>query len=137
MLKPHINPPTVRRRTLDALVDRLVAYDVLVEVGIGERTDLAAALAEDREVRATDVVDRAVPDGVAFHLDDVTDPDRSVYAGADVVYALNLPPELHRPTRDVADAHGAALCFTTLGGDAPAIPATPETLPGETLFWAD
>ena len=128
MLKPHINPPTVRRETLYALVDRLCRYDVLVEVGIGERPALAAALAEQCSVRATDVVERAVPEGVEFHVDDVTDPDPTVYAGAEAIYALNLPPELHRPASHVADDHGAVLAFTTLGGDAPAVPASPETL---------
>jgi len=137
MLKPHINPPTVRRETLDALVDRLGRYDLLVEVGIGQRPALAAALAERSSVRATDVVERAVPEDIAFHVDDVTDPDPAVYAGADAIYALNLPPELHRPAADIAEDHGAVLAFTTLGGDAPAVPSTPETLPGETLFWAD
>lgn len=131
-----INPPTVRPQTLSALADRLGRFDVLVEVGIGRRTDLAAALVEGREVRATDVVERAVPPGVTFHVDDLTDPDPAVYAGADAIYALNLPPELHRPARSLAEAHDAAFAFTTLGADAPEVPAEPETLPGETLFWA-
>jgi len=126
----------MRAATRDALVDRLRRFSVLVEVGIGRRPDVAGALAADREVRATDVVERAVPAGVAFFVDDVTDPDPTVYAGADVVYALNLPPELHRPALAVARAHGAAFAFTTLGGDAPEVPVRPETLPGETLFWA-
>lgn len=133
-----INPPTVRRRTRDALADRLGRFGALVEVGIGERTDLAAALAgAGSDVRATDVVERAVPPGVAFVVDDVTEPDPAVYADADAIYALNLPPELHRPTLAVAEAHGAAFAFTTLGADAPEVPAEPETLPGETLFWAN
>jgi len=132
-----INPATVRRRTRDALADRLGRFGLLVEVGIGNRTDLAAALAEGgREVRATDVVERGVPPGVEFFVDDVTDPDPSVYAGADAVYALNLPPELHGPALAVAEEHDAAFAFTTLGADAPEVPAEPETLPGETLFWA-
>ena len=132
-----INPPTVRPNTLAALADRLGRFDALVEVGIGNRTDLAAALSEaGPDVRATDVVEREVPPGVAFVVDDVTEPDPSVYAGAEVIYALNLPPELHRPTLAVAEDHGAAFAFTTLGADAPEVDAEPETLPGETLFWA-
>lgn len=129
-------PPAVRQRTLDALVDRLEHFPVLVEVGIGRRTDLAGTLSETCEVRATDVVEREVPAGVAFFLDDVTDPDPSVYADADAIYALNLPPELHRPALGVARQHDAVLAFTTLGGDAPELSVRSETLPGETLFWA-
>ena len=106
-------------------------------MGIGRRTDVASGLVDaGRTVRATDVAARDVPAGVAFSVDDVTDPDPAVYAGVDAVYALNLPPELHGPVLAVAEAHGAVFAFTTLGNDAPAVPAEPETLPGETLFWA-
>lgn len=79
---------------------------------------------------ATDVHEQTVPDGVSFVRDDVTDPTRSVYDGADVIFARNLPPELHRPVRRVAREVGAACWFTTLGGDPPMVPVEPEQLPG-------
>jgi len=127
----------VSRRSTDALADRLARYDSVVEVGIGRRTDVARALAERGvAVTATDVHDRAVPDGVTFVVDDVTDPDPAVYADADAVYALNAPPELHRPLRDVASAADADLLFTTLGGDQPSISVDRETMPGDTLYRA-
>ncbi|PSP83379.1 hypothetical protein BRC83_07205 [Halobacteriales archaeon QS_1_68_17] len=127
----------MRRDTRDALAARLRRFDRLVEVGIGRRTDLAAALADaGATVVATDLRERPVPPGVTFVRDDVTDPDPSVYAGADAVYALNLPPELHRPARDAALAADAAFLFTTLGAEPPAVPAASETLPGETLYRA-
>jgi uncharacterized UPF0146 family protein len=118
-----------------ALVDRLSGYDELVEVGVGERPDVAAALA-DRGcgVTATDVHDRDVPAGVRFVRDDVTDPDAGVYGNADAVYALNCPPELQRPLADAAAAVGADCLFTTLGADPAVVDARPETLPGTTLF---
>ncbi|MFC7044474.1 UPF0146 family protein [Halobacteriaceae archaeon GCM10025711] len=120
-----------------ALVDALAGYDRLVEVGIGRRTDVAAGLvAAGATVTATDVVDRSVPDGVRFVRDDVTAPDPSVYVDADAVYALNLPPELHRPTWDVARESDAAFLFTTLGMDPPTVPVERRTLPVETLFVA-
>lgn len=87
-------------------------------------------------LHATDVHDRPVPAGVRFVRDDVTDPDESVYRDAEVLYALNLPPELHRPTWTLARRVGVDFCFTTLGGDAPSVPVDSETLPGETLFRA-
>ncbi|MFB6170373.1 MAG: UPF0146 family protein [Haloarculaceae archaeon] len=119
-----------------ALVARLGEYDTLVEVGVGRRHDVARALAERGcEVTATDVHERSVPD-VAFVRDDVTDPDPAVYAGADAVYALNLPPELQGPTLAVAADAGADCLFTTLGGDPATVPVERETLPGETLFRA-
>lgn len=126
----------MRPATRDALVDRLTRYDRVVEVGVGNRPDVAGALADRLAVTATDVHDRPVPDGVRFVRDDVTTPDESVYRGADAIYALNLPPELHRPAWTLARRVGADFLFTTLGGDVPAVPTTPETLPGETLFRA-
>ena len=108
-----------------------------MEVGVGRRTDVAAALADaGARVTATDVHSRDVPDGVRFARDDICDPDPAVYREADAVYALNLPPELHRPALAVARDHDAAFLFTTLGGDQPAVRVARETLPGETLFVA-
>jgi hypothetical protein len=121
-----------------ALVARLARFERVVEVGIGNRSDVAAGLAaRGVDVTATDVHDRPVPEGVRFVRDDVTDPDPSVYADADAVYALNCPPELQRALAAVARDAGAACLFTTLGGDPAAVPATPETLPGDTLFVVD
>jgi uncharacterized UPF0146 family protein len=123
-----------------ALVDRLATDDTLVEVGIGNRPAVAAALADRGcTVTATDVSDREVPASVAFVRDDVTDPDPAVYADADTIYALNCPPELHRPVRDVAREADADFLFTTLGGDPPLVPVARESLhgTGETLFLAE
>jgi hypothetical protein len=129
--------PDVHTDTLTALVARLGRFDTLVEVGIGRRTAVAAALAnEGATVTATDIHEQSVPAGVAFARDDVTAPDRSVYADADAIYALNLPPELHRPARDLAWSVDAVFLFTTLGGDQPAVAVDRETLPGETLYVA-
>ena len=118
-----------------ALVDRLARYDELIEVGVGTRPEVAAALADRGcRVTATDLHDRPVPSPVRFVRDDVTDPDPSLYAGADAVYALNCPPELQRPLADAARAAGAECLFTTLGADPAVVEATPETLPAGTLF---
>ncbi|ELY92595.1 hypothetical protein C483_07599 [Natrialba hulunbeirensis JCM 10989] len=123
------------RRNQTTLTAILAAYDRLVEVGIGRRTDVAAALAERGcTVTATDIYDRDVPEGVRFVHDDIVDPDPSIYADADAIYARNLPPELHRPARDVAREAGADLLFTTLGGDQPAIPVERRTIETGTLY---
>ncbi len=120
----------------DAIVERLSAFDRVVEVGVGNRPGVAAALADRGvDVTATDVVDREVPDGVHFVRDDVTEPDPSVYAGADAVYALNCPPELHRPAWAVARGADAAFLFTTLGGDEPVIPVERTSLPGSVTLY--
>ncbi len=122
----------------DELAAELSTYDPLVEVGIGRRTDVARALvARGRRVTAADIYPREVPDGVGFVLDDVTDPDLAVYADAGAIYALNCPPELHRPVWEVTRRVDAAFLFTTLGTDQPAVPVSRRTLPGETLFVAE
>lgn len=119
------------------LVDRLAGYDRLVEVGVGNRTDVAADLTErGRSVIATDIHDRSTPSGVRFVRDDVTDPEVAVYRKAEAVYSLNCPPELQRPLIDVAADADADCFFTTLGSDPAVIDATPETLADETLFGA-
>jgi len=124
--------------TTTSLVARLARFDRVVEVGVGRRPEIAAALADRGvSVTATDVHERWVPDGVRFVRDDATDPDRRVYVGADALFARNLPPELHRPVRDIARDVDARFLFTTLGAEGPAVPAEPETLPGTTLFAAE
>jgi len=122
----------------DALVGRLSDYERVVEIGIGRRTAVARALAAAGvAVTATDVRERAVPPGVTFVVDDVTDPDRSVYAGADALYARNLPPELQRPALSLARDAGAPLLFTTLGGDPAVVPVSRDPIPGGTLYVGD
>lgn len=123
--------------TVAAIADALSPFENLVEIGIGTRTDVAATLAEaGKQVTATDVVPREVPEGVRFVRDDVTDPDLAIYEDADAIYGLNLPPELHRPTDRLARRVGAAFLFTTLGGDEPAVDVTPRTIPRDTIYRA-
>ena len=123
--------------TCDAIVDRLADATAVVEVAIGERTDVVAALAERGVgVMATDVRDRAMPAGVRFVRDDLTEPDASLYRGAEIVFAQNLPAELQRPALKLTETVGAQFVFTTLGGEEPVVPVVRETLPGETLYRA-
>ncbi len=125
-----------------ALVARLSGYASAVEIGVGRRPDVAAGLADAGvAVTVTDVVDRDVPAEVSFVRDDVVAAARRAGPGgvydADLVYGLNLPPELHRPALSVARAVDADFLFTTLGYDSPAVPCTAESLPGgATLYVA-
>ena len=122
--------PTARGR----IADRLAGFETLLEVGIGERDAVAAALnARGRDVTAIDVSDaaaRAVPEGVRFRRADVTavaaagDPvaDLSLPRAPEVVYACNLPAELQRSTRRLAARTDAVCAFTTLGFEEPVVP---------------
>lgn len=119
----------------DAVAGALPAGERAVEVGVGTHPEVATALAAAGvEVVVTDIVDRTVPASVSFVRDDVTDPDSAVYRGADLVYAIHCPPELHGSLVGVADRVGATCRFTTLGGDPPTVPATPASVAGTTLF---
>ena len=125
----------MRTETRRALRDRLSTFDRVVEVGIGNRPGAARALADSGvEVVATDLRERPVSDDVEFVVDDVTDPDRAVYADTQAIYALNCPPDLHRPIHDLAGRLDVPFLFTTLGGDPPTVPVERETIPGDTLF---
>lgn len=118
------------RATDRLLVGRLSDAGRILEVGIGDRSGVAAGLAAaGADVRATDVRECSVPDAVRFRLEDVTTvDDLDEFHDVDVVYALNCPPELHRPLRELAERVGAACYFTTLGTDQPAIPVEREQL---------
>jgi hypothetical protein len=117
------------------ILDVLAAHDRLVEVGIGHRTDLAAALTERGcAVTATDVVPREVPAGVGFVVEDLLDPEMGHYADAEAIYALRLPPELQRPAAALADRLGLPLYFTTLGGDPAVVEHEPRTVQSGTLY---
>ncbi|QCC60887.1 hypothetical protein DVR14_10930 [Natrinema thermotolerans] len=119
------------------MLEVLADYDRVVEIGIGRRTDLARALADRGvAVTATDVHERDVPTGVAFVRDDIVNPEPSVYADADAIYARNLPPELHCPALEVARTTDADFLFTTLGGDPSAVPVERKTIETGTLYVA-
>ena len=136
MLLPVVKS-CVRDATCTALVSQLSDYDALVEVGIGRRTAVAEGLTDRGcAVTATDIHEYETPAGVQFVRDDVTAPDRSVYASADAIYALNLPPELHRPAWTLARNAGVPLHFTTLGVEQPTIPVDRKTVPDETVYTA-
>jgi len=136
-MRPGQLKTSVLDATRDTLVDRLSGYDRVVEVGIGHNPTVAAGLAQAGvAVTATDIYLCEVPSSVTFAVDDLTSPERALYVDADAIYALNLPPELHRPAADLARDVAADLLFTTLGADPPVVPVTREQLPGETLFVA-
>jgi uncharacterized UPF0146 family protein len=125
-----------------ALVSRFSGYASVVEIGIGRRPDVAAGLADAGvSVTATDIAAVDVPPSVSFVRDDIVAASERDHPGetyeADLLYGLNLPPELHRPALDVAEAVGADFLFTTLGYDPPAVPCETASLPeGGTLYVA-
>lgn len=120
------------RTTNPLLVSRLSDAERLLEVGIGDRTGVGAGLAAaGADVRATDVRSVEVPADIWFRVEDLTaHGEVDEFHDVDIVYALNCPPELHRPLQELAAAVAADCYFTTLGTDPPAIPVEQEALTG-------
>ncbi|MFC7204656.1 UPF0146 family protein [Haloferax namakaokahaiae] len=132
----------MRNSLRDAIAAQLADYERVLEVGIGRNPDVAESVAaRGVEVTAVDVREFPVPDGVRLVIDDVFSRADAAglgpYAGVDVVYALNLPIELHRPVASIARRAGAEFYFTTLGYDEPSIPVRRISLDGDTLYVAE
>lgn len=156
-------PPAVVPSSRSPLVDELAAFDRLLEIGVGERPEVARALARRGcDVVAIDVDSAAVDDrepvpngdaaefgslrfrrGDVVALAETADPLGALANGAgppidgiDAVYGLNLPAELQRPAVELAERLGAACLFTTLGFEEPVVPVKRRPLGAETLYVA-
>ena len=128
------------------LADRLAGYDSLLEVGVGRRPDIAAALADaGSRVVAIDVDPEVVAEARAGAQTDVTVIHADVVSLADqqqlpfeydvdAVYARNLPAELQRPSQQLARRVDADLLFTTLGFEEPVIPVERDHLERDVLY---
>jgi uncharacterized UPF0146 family protein len=131
-----------------SLVDRLAALadaraaqsggdGPVVELAVGRRADVAAALADrGLEVLATDLRDRSTPDAVTFVRDDLTAPTVAHYADATLLFARNLPAELQGPAASLATRVDAPLYFTVLGAEEPIVPVERESVREGTLYRA-
>ena len=143
-----------------ALAEELARHDRLLEVGVGDRPEVARSLAErGREVVAIDVAvgERTLAAAQETEAVAVAGSLRAVEADVlalaaaraedgvrragirdefDAVYACNLPAELQRPTVALAERLCAACLFTTLGFEEPTVPVRRRTLPETTVYVA-
>lgn len=107
----------------------------VVEVGVGERDEVARILAaKGYKVTVTDVRDVETADKILFVQDDVTEPNLSVYEGADLICSLRPPYELHGPIEDVAQEVGASLVISSLDDEAGSVDADLINYEGDALF---
>ena len=84
-----------------------------VEVGVGRRREVLEALRSlGVEVTAVDVVPMR---GVV--VDDVLEPELSVYSGAELIYSLRPPPELYPHLIKLAERVGASLVIVPMSTD--------------------
>lgn len=128
-----------------ACVDSVVGYVVeeypagasIVEVGVGRRDEAARRLVEEGyDLTATDLRDvrDEVADAVGFVRDDVRQPEASVYEGAELVYALRPPYEIHGAVADVARSVGADLLLAPLPDEGVAVEAELVNRGGRAFF---
>jgi len=99
---------------VDYITDR---YSYAAEIGIGHFPDVALALIERGvQVFATDI--RPFQhNGVNVVVDDVTQPNLSLYAGVQLIYSLRPPPELVAYMERVAAAVSADLIVKPLASE--------------------
>ncbi len=92
-------------------------YRDSAEIGIGHVPDIAFALLKHGvKVFATDVRPFQY-DGLAVILDDITEPDFSLYASVDLIYSLRPPPELVPYMIRLAQAVSADVIVKPLSSD--------------------
>jgi len=93
------------------LASRYGEGELLVEIGVGNRSETAEALrAEGFDVTCTDIeeVEGAVKD-------DVFDPDPEIYRDAAVVYLVRPGEEMQAAAHELAENVGADLAVCPLG----------------------
>lgn len=112
----------------------------VVEVAAG--TDFAEALAAARALPGTQVVVtdvdprvREAPAPLRGEVDDLLHPQRALFEGAALVYAVRLPEELHAAAAGVAREVGADLALRLLGDEEPALHPPDAQFEGGWRLW--
>jgi uncharacterized UPF0146 family protein len=109
---------THRSQYCQGLVDYISGtYRNCAEIGVGHVPDIAFALLKKRvRVFATDVRPFQY-EGLTVFLDDITEPDFSLYTSVDLIYSLRPPPELVPYMIRLAHAVSADVIVKPLSSD--------------------
>jgi uncharacterized protein len=103
---------------IETCVGRFISehYRSAVEVGIGSNPAAALLIhGAGIPVSCTDIRRKDVSPGIVFTLDDVFEPDLSVYAGAGVIYAIRPAEEMIPPLIALAEQIDCDLLVYHLG----------------------
>jgi uncharacterized UPF0146 family protein len=105
-------------RRIKGLIDLIAGrYHSAVEIGIGHFPDVAIALlARGVQVFATDIRPFRYP-GLNVVIDDITEPDLSLYKGKKLIYAMRPPPELIPYMKRLANLISADLILKPLSDE--------------------
>ncbi|MGA2105080.1 MAG: UPF0146 family protein [Methanoregula sp.] len=91
-------------------------YKNPVEIGVGNNPDAARYIYEAGcPIRTIDIHDYRLPPWLSFSRDDIFSPDLSLYAGADVLYAIRPAEEMIPPLISLAQALNCDLVVYHLG----------------------
>jgi hypothetical protein len=91
-------------------------YSRAIEVGMGRNEEAAKIVSSNGAlVRCTDIKAPGISCKLPFSLDDIFSPDNSLYAGAEVIYAIRPAPEMIPPLIELAERVDADLIVYHLG----------------------
>ena len=91
-------------------------YTRAVEVGIGRNEEAAQIISNAGALlRCTDVKAPGISGNLPFSQDDIFSPDLSLYAGAEVIYAIRPAIEMIPPLIELAEQINADLIVYHLG----------------------
>lgn len=105
-------------RRIEDMVDFIAGrYASTAEIGIGKFPDIALALLnKGMKIFATDIKPFKYR-GLEIIVDDVTQPDLSLYEGIDLVYSMRPPPELVPYMQRLANKISAGLIIKPLSSE--------------------
>ena len=108
------------RSSCTAIVEYVAsAYTSAAEIGIGSFADVGLALQEKGlRIFATDIKPFHY-DGIEVYMDDITDPDLTLYRGIQLIYSIRPPLELVPYMKRVAKEVSADMIIKPLSSEYP------------------
>lgn len=88
----------------------------VVEVGVGAMPEVAVALKDKMDVIVTDINGQK-HSGVRFCMDDIFNPDMSIYKNASLVYSIRPPIDIQEAIAKAAKEAGADLLIRPFGNE--------------------
>ena len=97
---------------VEFVINNYMDAEKIVEVGVGSRSEVLEEL--DKELNAQVIGTDIKTDDPNISIDDITNPSLEIYKGADLIYTLRLPIELHPYVEEVAKRSGSDLIIKPL-----------------------
>lgn len=88
----------------------------VVEVGVGNRPEIAIMLKTRMDVVVTDICDKEYA-GIRFFRDDIFYPDIGIYRNAGLIYSIRPPIDIQEAIAKVAKQIGADMLIRPFGNE--------------------